>query len=459
MIVHIFFSLYDSPEIINQAVYCAFVIGLDRMNDYAEFPGKPPLGLRSVLKCGSSQLPDEKSMRLQVVLRPDFMTAMISRLRTLSATGLALGSAASVFLIGCWSITVAAEEDQRSWQYEHEDILIEEAREDEPKLDRFSATKALTYLDNGATAWSRSRSCIACHTNGSYLRMRPLLTKSAGKPLEELHAFFVSELERFEEQAGEDFPSVLKSVKPIQIVYIAMGLAEWDAQVSGHLSGETRRALDLMFAVQSDSGAWGYGIDCWPPFESSPYQMTTVAAMAAATAPGWRKNVTEQKHITGLAKIRQWLSDTPPPHDYGKTLLLWASTRWPQLLDESRSKKIVDELLQRQQPDGGWSIRSFARPEEWGDGRRAEKLRGEVDFDSPPSDGHMTGLVMITLLDAGVPTEDPRIQQGVEWVKNNQRKSGRWWTRSLNTDKFHFITFSSTLYCLVALDKSGALMP
>ena len=117
MIVHTCFSLYDSPEIINQAVYCGFVIGLDRVNDYAEFPGEPPLGLRSVLKCGSSQLPDEKSMRLQVVLSPNFMTAMISRLRTLSATGIALGSAASVFLIGCWSITVAAEEDQRSWQY------------------------------------------------------------------------------------------------------------------------------------------------------------------------------------------------------------------------------------------------------------------------------------------------------------------------------------------------------
>jgi len=398
-------------------------------------------------------------MRLQVLSRLNLMVTAIARLRTSPVTSFTLVSGAAVFLIGCWAITVVAEEDQHRWQYKHKDILIEEAREDEPKLDRFSATKALTYLDNGATAWSRSRSCIACHTNGSYLRMRPLLTKSAGKPLDELRTFFVTQLESFEEQSRADFPSVLESVKPIQIVYIAMGLAEWDAQVSGHLSGATRRALDLMFAVQSNSGAWGYGIDCWPPFESSPYQMTTVAAMAAATAPGWRENVTEQKHKTGLAKIRQWLSDTPPPHDYGKTLLLWASTRWPQLLDESRSKKIVDELLQLQQQDGGWSIRRFARPEEWGDGRRAEKLRGEVDFDSPQSDGHMTGLAMITLLDAGVPTEDPRIQQGVEWLKKNQRESGRWWTRSLNTDEFHFITFSSTLYCLVALDKSGALMP
>ena len=104
-------------------------------------------------------------------------------------------------------------------------------------------------------------------------------------------------------------------------------------------------------------------------------------------------------------------------------------------------------------------MRTFPTPEIWRRGKRAAKLRAETEFKNPPSDGHMTGLVMITLLDAGVPTKDPRIQQGVEWLKNNQRKSGRWWTRSLNTDEFHFITFSSTLYCLVALDKSGALMP
>jgi len=397
-------------------------------------------------------------MRIQSLSRPHLLVAAVARPRTSPVSNHALANVATVFLIGWLTTTVAAEENERRSQYKHEDIVVAGAWEEEPKLDRVSVEKALTYLDNGATAWSRGSACITCHTNGSYLRMRPLLTNSVGKPLDELHTFFVSELERFEGEASQDLPSLLEGITPAQIVYIAMGLAEWDAQISGQLSGTTRRALNLMFAVQSDSGAWGND-DCWPPFESSSYQTTTVAAMAAATAPGWRENVTEPKHKTGLARIHEWLRDTPPPHDYGKTLLLWASTRWPQLLDESRSKKIVDEILHLQQEDGGWSIRRFAQPEQWGDGLRAEKLRGEPDFDSPPSDGHMTGLAIITLLDVGVPAEDPRIQKGVEWLKKNQRESGRWWTRSLNTDKFHFITFSSTLYALVALDKSGALIP
>ena len=42
---------------------------------------------------------------------------------------------------------------------------------------------------------------------------------------------------------------------------------------------------------------------------------------------------------------------------------------------------------------------------------------------------------------------------------SDRRQSGRWWTRSLNTDKWHFITYSGTCYPLLALAKCGALPP
>lgn len=113
-------------------------------------------------------------------------------------------------------------------------------------------------------------------------------------------------------------------------------------------------------------------------------------------------------------------------------------------------------IWQRQRPDGGWSLRSFAAPQQWGDGSRAEKLRAKPEFKDPPSDGHQSGLALIVLREAGVSAQDPRILRGVRWLLTNQRESGRWWTRSLNTDTFHFITYSGTLYPLVALDLCGA---
>lgn len=114
-------------------------------------------------------------------------------------------------------------------------------------------------------------------------------------------------------------------------------------------------------------------------------------------------------------------------------------------------------IWSHQRADGGWSIRTFAKPEGWGEGNRAEQLRAEPDFDNPPTDGHMTGLAVLVLRDAGVAVVDLRIQAAINWLKSNQRESGRWWTRSLNNDTYHFITFSSTGYALLALAKCDAL--
>jgi squalene-hopene/tetraprenyl-beta-curcumene cyclase len=116
-------------------------------------------------------------------------------------------------------------------------------------------------------------------------------------------------------------------------------------------------------------------------------------------------------------------------------------------------------VFSHQRADGGWSIRNFAQPEEWGKGNRAAKLRAEPELADPPSDGHMTGLAIIALRKAGVPASDPRIQRGIQWLLTNQRASGRWYTRSLNRDGWQFITYSGTAYPLLALGLCDALLP
>ena len=148
--------------------------------------------------------------------------------------------------------------------------------------------------------------------------------------------------------------------------------------------------------------------------------------------------------------------------DYDRTDLLWAATELPGLLDAGKMQELVAMIFAHQKADGGWSIRTFARPEEWGKGNRAEKLWAEPELANPgprdpASDGHMTGLAIIAQRKAGVPASDPRIQRGVAWLKANQRSSGRWWTRSLNRDGWQFITYSGTAYPLLALSMCGEL--
>lgn len=339
-------------------------------------------------------------------------------------------------------------------QYSHGSIEIPAARATEPFAKQFSFTKALDYLDQGARAWSQARNCISCHTNGSYLLVRPALTELVGPPATDIREFFVDELREFQTQ---DIIELRRGINPTQIAYLASGLAEWDVHVSKSLSPETDAALRLMFSVQSDNGAFSND-DCWPPLESSEFHGATVAAMAAVTAPGWLKAHNNDSKLTGrFKKLTGYLRDTEPPHDYARLLLLWAATRVPNLIDEARRNEFIKMVWNHQQQDGGWSIRTFAEPEAWGNGNRAAKLKAEASFNNPSSDGHQTGLALLVLTECGISKNDPRVQKAVQWLLANQRKSGRWWTQSLNTDKSHFITFSGTCYPLLALAKCGAL--
>ncbi len=337
------------------------------------------------------------------------------------------------------------------YQYEFGPIRIPRAQADEPMRQKISVALATGYVEQGAVAWTRDQKCVTCHTNGTYMALRPSLIGPLGKPSQEVRDFFVKLLRDGTGQLGTD-----RELEDSQLIYIARGLAEWDAHVSGELSADTSLALEQLFERQLPTGEWN-AIRCWPPLESSAFQEATVAALAVGVAPGWLSGLTDQTLKTGVKRLKDYLRKVEPPHDYGRTVLLWASARLAGLLEEGEKAEIIEMIRRKQRADGGWSIRTFAQPEQWGDGSRAKKLRNEKVFSNPPSDGHQTGLALIALREAGVSARDSAIRRGVQWLLRNQRQSGRWWTRSLNTDTYHFITYSGTLYPLVALHLSGAL--
>jgi squalene-hopene/tetraprenyl-beta-curcumene cyclase len=303
------------------------------------------------------------------------------------------------------------------YQYHYKDIEYLRPSPEEAKIP-FAPRLAVDYMETGALAWTAERECVACHTNGTYMVARPLMMEQLGPPSQEIRDFFVAELRR---QLAIDPAKRSTDAEPTQVVYLAAGLAIWDAHVTHRLSPETAQALALMFQLQRPEGDWPIADDNNPPLESSPFQLATVAA------------------------------------DYDRTDLLWAASEWPGLLDAGAKQRLIAMIFAHQREDGGWSIRTFAQPEEWGKGNRAAKLRAEVEFVDPPSDGHMTGLAIIALRKAGVRASDARIRRGVQWLLTNQRSSGRWWTRSLNRDGWQFISYSGTVYPLLALSMCGAL--
>ena len=354
------------------------------------------------------------------------------------------------------AIEVTAEESKAPKpQYEHGSIRIDAASAAEAKRESLSLEAAEQYLEAGSSAWSGKHQCISCHTNGIYMTVRPALSQSLGMPDDAERKFFLQQLKTL---AAENPKKLQRGTGPAQVIYLAAGLAEWDAHVTGALSAETDQALRLMFSLQREHGSWG-SEDCWPPLESDAYHLATVAAMAAGTAPGWLAELVEKKDAPLMEQVQLLKSylRSEAPHDYGRTLLLWSSTRMPELMRPEQKQKLIEMLFSHQREDGGWSLRTMAAPDAWGSGNRAEKLRGEPDFQNPASDGHMTGLAIVALREAGIAGDDPRIKRGLEWLKKNQRTSGRWWTRSLNTDRAHYITYSGTALPALALQMCGAL--
>jgi len=341
-----------------------------------------------------------------------------------------------------------------NYQYHHKDVTYARPSPEEPKIP-FAPRLAVDYMEQGAMAWTGERGCISCHSNGTYMVVRPLMSPELGAPQQAMRDFWVAELKS---ALAADPKQRNGSFDGTEAVYLAAGLAIWDAHVLHHLSPETQQALDLMFQFQRPAGDWFIEDDNNPPFESSPYQVATVAARAVANAPGWLA----QQRVTPLGAhvelLKRYLR-TPQKMqgDYDRTDLLWTASEYPGLLDARQKHDLMDMILAHQQFDGGWSMRSFALPEQWGKGNRAAKLRSELEFSFPQSDGHMTGLAIIALRKAGLPSSDPRIQRGVQWLLSNQRASGRWWTRSLNRDGWQFISYSGTAYPMLALALCNAL--
>jgi squalene-hopene/tetraprenyl-beta-curcumene cyclase len=113
-----------------------------------------------------------------------------------------------------------------------------------------------------------------------------------------------------------------------------------------------------------------------------------------------------------------------------------------ELMSREERDATVKELLALQHPDGGWSLPSLGS---W------MRQDGTPNDPKAPSDGYGTGFVTFTLLQAGLARTDPVILRAVSWLNKNQRESGRWWTHSLNTETYHFISHTGTAYAALAL--------
>jgi squalene-hopene/tetraprenyl-beta-curcumene cyclase len=355
-------------------------------------------------------------------------------------------------------------------------LLAADARNaSEPPIS-WDQKAAAAYLDGREGWWmnwpragrDHETFCVSCHTAVPYALSRPALRKALAEEVSSVNERRLldnvtrrvrlwKEVAPFYSDADRGVHKTVES-RGTESVLNALILASNDAQ-NGQLSNDTRTALDNMWAEQQSTGnkkgAWlwlRFGNEPWEA-DDSDYYGATLAAVAAGTAP---ENYRARPEIQNSVKM---LCDYLNREREAQTIsnrvaLLWASAKMPGLLKPEQQRAIINEVLSKQRPNGGWSLSSLV-----GGWKRADGTPQEVE-----SDGYATGLITFTLQQAGIPQENAQVKRGLAWLAANQNKAeGSWVAYSLNKDKEHHLTPSTwrfmsdaaTAYAVLALTEAN----
>ena len=319
------------------------------------------------------------------------------------------------------------------------------SKPDEPPAKALSLDKSAEFLDGVTLHWLKARKCASCHTGFPYLMARQALGDAKAPALLHVRKFFedrVADWDKGGKGAGmlKGDRVTWRSEGITEVVAIAATLALHDAQATGKLHPRTRQALERMWELQEPSGAWAWNKTGLAPLEHDDYYGAVYAAVGVGHAPeNYAKSAAAKP---GLARLTEYLRRNPPPDLHHKTWLLWASLKLDGLLTPAEREQTIKDLLALQRQDGGWNLPSLG----------AWKRRDDTPNDkNSPSDGYATGLILYVLRQADVPATSDPVRRGLDWLKTNQRASGRWFTHSLNWDSGHSIANAGTAYAVMAL--------
>lgn len=316
-------------------------------------------------------------------------------------------------------------------------------KSDEPFAKKFSLAKSAGFLDQVSVQWVRSHNCASCHTSYPFLMARPLLGDAKAPTLVWFREYLEARVAGWDRgKKGAGLPDE-EDEAVTEIVATAATLAFDDAR-TGKLNPLTRQALDRMWTVQRKDGSWDWNKHRLPPQELDEYYGVVYAALGVGYAPGGYAQGDSAKD--GVARLKKYLKDNRAPNLHHKTWLLWASLKLDGLMTADDRAQTVKSLLQLQRKDGGWSLPSLG---DW------KRLDGTANDPDAPSDGYATGLVVYVLRQSGMDADKEVLRRAVDWLKANQRASGRWYTRSLNADRAHYTTNAGTAFAVMALNACG----
>jgi squalene-hopene/tetraprenyl-beta-curcumene cyclase len=298
---------------------------------------------------------------------------------------------------------------------------------------------AAEYLDAREKDWfawpaakSAGGTCVSCHTGMTYLLARPALRKLLGETQPtQYETGLLAGLRERTEKNQRMFGSASFAEEPlasqaegVQAILTALLLVRSESAPT--MSPLTEQAFARMWAAQRlegpSKGSWAWFDFNVDPYETkdSAYYGATLAALAVGAAPAsYREQPEIKARVNDLAAYLRSGEDAQPLHN--RLMLLWVSAALPEAWPQSACGKLLEEVLGKQQADGGWTMESLGP---WKDHPDAAISSGTSNY--------ATAVVAVALEQAGLKGPNPALSKALHWLRAHQDPAGYWEAISIN---------------------------
>jgi hypothetical protein len=261
-----------------------------------------------------------------------------------------------------------------------------------PEAVRKSVEKALPFLEKEGLAWLENRKCIACH-HGAYLiwSHREAARHGIAVDAKKLDAWTQHVSTLFLKDKPTHLEKKNGSVEATSILLARNGY------VKEPLDEAASTALAVLAKSQQAVGSWKFEGQAQKRPDAEGMEATTLWALAVLGSADNTDEVGRKSRESALA----WLEKSPVGTDNEAIAVRLVLA--VQQGDKPAVQARVDELVKRQNADGGWS---------W-----------SKDY---PSDSYATGQSLYALGLAGRTGSDPDVQKGWQYLLSTQKPDGSW---------------------------------
>ena len=276
--------------------------------------------------------------------------------------------------------------------------------------------RAIGYLQTESAAWLRTRKCAACHhapmplwalseaDRQGYAVDKKFLADTAEATLGSLDKMIASKLV----SNPADSPDPRPSAKGVNMGTVFMAVAAQSLPILEKGQKQSLRLIaDEIVKKQLADGSWEFFANLRrPPINES--QITDAVWIILALQGEIERDPSESQRVA-LKKATVWLAGVKLSDNLqDKVLKVLMAIRAGKSRNEMQI--VIDEVLARQRPDGGWS--------------QTTKMT---------SDAFATGQTLYVLSLAGYTAEQPDIKRAIRFLVATEKPDGSWPMTSRST--------------------------